>query len=75
MSEAGELLRIPEDKLQLEAGSIYVEDVSGRHRGVGREEDLTGLTLFVGVDIVNDDNAHFPSETNSPDDGRVQLVH
>ncbi len=51
---------MPEDKLQLEAGSVQVKDISGKHRGVSGKEDLTGLTLFFMAAAHPDQNQSMP---------------
>lgn len=75
MGEAGELLGIAEDELQLEAGSIKIEDVSCRHRCVCREEDLASLTLLLGVPEVDDDDSDIAAKADGIDDGSVHLAY
>ena len=73
VSEARELFGIAKDELQLESCPVDVKDISGGESEVGREEHLTGLLLFVWVQIVHDDYADLTAEAYRPDISRVQL--
>ena len=74
VSEACELLRIAEDELDLEPRSVKVEYVTGGHRQVSAEERLSGLTLLLGIKIIDDDNADFTFKAYCPYVGPVHLV-
>ena len=74
MSEACELLRIAEDKLDLEPRPVKVEYITGGHREVCTEERLPGLTLLLGIKIIDDDNANFTFKAYCPYVGPVHLV-
>ena len=62
------------NELDLEPRSVKVEYVTGGHRKVSAEERLPGLTLLLGIKIIDDDNADFTFKAYSPHVGPVHLV-
>ena len=74
MSEARELLGVAEDELQLEPCPVNVEDVTGGKSQIRREEYLPGLSLFVRIKVVHDDNADFTTKADRSHVRSIQFV-
>lgn len=72
VSEAGILLAVPQQKLDLEPCPVDVHDVLCRHFRVGGEERLPGLSLLTWLHTVNDDYTYIALQACCLDDSSIE---
>ena len=72
VSEAGILLAVPQQELDLEPCPVDVHDVFCRHFCVGGEEHLPGLSLLARLHTVNDDYAYIALQACCLDDISIE---